>query len=102
MSSTWSGAIPLGLAARYRFTPNVSAGVYFQWNPAFVSKSTCGSIPEAVGLVLVTAAGDYGDLCVLEMGEPVRIVDMANHLITMAGYVPGLEIPVVFTGLRPR
>jgi FlaA1/EpsC-like NDP-sugar epimerase len=59
------------------------------------------TIPEAVGLVLVTAAGDYGDLCVLEMGEPVRIVDMANHLITMAGYVPGLEIPVVFTGLRP-
>jgi FlaA1/EpsC-like NDP-sugar epimerase len=59
------------------------------------------TIPEAVGLVLVSGLNDYGDLCVLEMGEPVRIADLAHHLITMAGFVPNLEIPVVYTGLRP-
>jgi hypothetical protein len=35
------------------------------------------------------------------MGEPVRIADLAHHLITMAGFVPNLEIPIVYTGLRP-
>ena len=59
------------------------------------------TIPEAVGLVLVSGLNDYGELCILEMGEPVRIADLAHHLITMAGFVPHLEIPIVFTGLRP-
>jgi FlaA1/EpsC-like NDP-sugar epimerase len=59
------------------------------------------TIPEAVGLVLVSGLNDYGELCILEMGQPVRIVDLAHHLITMAGFVPNLEIPIVFTGLRP-
>ena len=59
------------------------------------------TIPEAVGLVLVSGLNDYGELCILEMGEPVRIADLAHHLITMAGFVPNLEIPIVFTGLRP-
>jgi FlaA1/EpsC-like NDP-sugar epimerase len=59
------------------------------------------TIPEAVGLVLVSGLHDYGELCILEMGEPVRIADLAHHLITMAGFVPNLEIPIVFTGLRP-
>ena len=59
------------------------------------------TIPEAVGLVLVSGLNDYGDLCILEMGEPVRIADLAHHLITMAGFVPNLEIPIVYTGLRP-
>jgi FlaA1/EpsC-like NDP-sugar epimerase len=59
------------------------------------------TIPEAVGLVLVSGLNDYGELCVLEMGEPVRIADLAHHLITMAGFVPNLEIPIVYTGLRP-
>ena len=59
------------------------------------------TIPEAVGLVLVSGLNDYGDLCILEMGEPVRIADLAHHLITMAGFVPNLEIPIIYTGLRP-
>jgi hypothetical protein len=42
MSSWWSGAIPIGVAGRYRFTPNLSAGVYFQWSPAFVASAACG------------------------------------------------------------
>jgi len=59
------------------------------------------TIPEAVGLVLVSGLNDYGELCILEMGSPVRIADLAHHLITMAGFVPNLEIPIVYTGLRP-
>ncbi len=59
------------------------------------------TISEAVGLVLTSAYSDYGELCVLEMGEPIRILDLARHLITMAGKVPDVEIPLVFTGLRP-
>jgi hypothetical protein len=59
------------------------------------------TIPEAVGLVLIAGLGGYGELCVLEMGEPIRIADLAKNLITMAGYVPDEEIPIVFTGLRP-
>ncbi len=59
------------------------------------------TIPEAVGLVLASGLNDYGELCILEMGEPVRIAELAHHLITMAGFVPNLEIPIVYTGLRP-
>ncbi len=43
MSDTWSGAIPLGVDARWRFTPNLSAGVYFQWNPAFAASAFCNN-----------------------------------------------------------
>jgi FlaA1/EpsC-like NDP-sugar epimerase len=53
------------------------------------------TIPEAVGLV------GYGELCVLDMGEPIKIAQLARNLITMAGLVPGQDIPIVFTGLRP-
>ncbi|MDQ2980516.1 MAG: polysaccharide biosynthesis protein, partial [Acidobacteriota bacterium] len=56
---------------------------------------------EAVGLVILAGLGEYGDLCVLDMGEPIRILDLANHLITMAGLVPGVDIQIQFTGLRP-
>jgi FlaA1/EpsC-like NDP-sugar epimerase len=59
------------------------------------------TISEAVGLVLKAAYADYGELCVLDMGEQIRIVDLARHMITMAGLAPDLDIPIVFTGLRP-
>jgi FlaA1/EpsC-like NDP-sugar epimerase len=59
------------------------------------------TIPEAVGLVLVAGLRCEGDLCVLDMGEPVRIVDLARHLITLAGRIPEEEIAITFTGLRP-
>jgi FlaA1/EpsC-like NDP-sugar epimerase len=59
------------------------------------------TIPEAVGLVLIAGLGGYGELCILEMGEAIRIVDLATHMITMAGHVAGGDIPIVFTGLRP-
>ncbi len=59
------------------------------------------TIPEAVGLVLLAGLGSYGELCVLDMGEPIRIADLAANMITMAGLVPNKDIPIVFTGLRP-
>lgn len=43
MSDVFSGALPIEGAARYRFTPNLSAGVYFQYDPAFISSTTCPS-----------------------------------------------------------
>jgi FlaA1/EpsC-like NDP-sugar epimerase len=59
------------------------------------------TIPEAVGLVLKAGYGRFGELCVLDMGEPVRILDLAHQMISMAGCVPDVDIPIVFTGLRP-
>jgi FlaA1/EpsC-like NDP-sugar epimerase len=59
------------------------------------------TVSEAVGLVLLAGLGGYGELCVLEMGEPIRIVDLAKNLITMSGHVPESEIAIVYTGLRP-
>ncbi|HRC84760.1 MAG TPA: nucleoside-diphosphate sugar epimerase/dehydratase [Thermoanaerobaculia bacterium] len=59
------------------------------------------TVTEAVGLVLRAAYGGYGELCVLEMGEQIKILDLARHMITMVGLVPEVDIPVVFTGLRP-
>lgn len=59
------------------------------------------TVSEAVGLVLKAAYGDYGSLCILEMGEQIRILDLARHLITMAGLAPETDVPIVFTGLRP-
>jgi FlaA1/EpsC-like NDP-sugar epimerase len=76
-----------------------------QGGPVTVTHPECTryfmTIPEAVGLVLLAGLGGYGDLCVLDMGQAIRIADLAAHLITMAGYVPGREIPIVYTGLRP-
>ena len=59
------------------------------------------TISEAVGLVLRAAYGDYGRLCVLEMGEPIRIVDLARQMITLAGLVPDRDVHIQYTGLRP-
>ncbi len=59
------------------------------------------TVSEAVGLVLLAGLGGYGELCVLEMGEPLRIADLAKSLITMSGHVPDAEIALVYTGLRP-
>ena len=58
------------------------------------------TIPEAARLVLQAAAiGDSGQVLVLDMGEPVRIVDLARQLIRLAGHTPE-EIAIEFTGLR--
>ncbi len=59
------------------------------------------TIPEAVGLVLIAGLSGYGELCILDMGQPIRIADLASNLITMAGHVPGKDIQIQFTGLRP-
>ncbi|OJH39172.1 capsule biosynthesis protein CapD [Cystobacter ferrugineus] len=58
-------------------------------------------IPEAVGLVVQAGLAGYGELCILDMGTPVRIAELAANMITMAGLVPGKDISIVYTGLRP-
>lgn len=61
------------------------------------------SIPEAVQLVLQAAAlpEAAGHISMLDMGEPVRIVDLAEQLIRLSGLVPYRDVHIVFTGLRP-
>ncbi|WP_224367212.1 nucleoside-diphosphate sugar epimerase/dehydratase [Hyalangium versicolor] len=59
------------------------------------------TIPEAVGLVVMAGLSGYGELCILDMGAPVRIAELAANMITMAGLVPNKDISIVYTGLRP-
>ena len=63
-------------------------------------------IPEAVQLMLHAASlsgtpAHHGTTCVLNLGEPIKIHDLARHLIQLTGLTPDVDIPIVFTGLRP-
>jgi FlaA1/EpsC-like NDP-sugar epimerase len=60
------------------------------------------TIPEAAQLVLQAAAmGKGGEIFVLNMGEPVKIVDLASKLVLLSGLKPGMDIAIEFTGIRP-
>jgi FlaA1/EpsC-like NDP-sugar epimerase len=60
------------------------------------------TIPEAAQLILQAAAlGNGGETFILEMGQPVRIVDLARHMIRLSGFEPDEDIAISFTGLRP-
>ena len=60
------------------------------------------TIPEAVQLVIeATGIADGGDVFVLDMGEPVRIMDLAHNMIRLSGMEPGRDIQVEVTGVRP-
>ena len=60
------------------------------------------TIPEAAQLVLqASALGKNGEIYILDMGEPVHVVDLARDLIRLSGLKPGVDIPIVFSGIRP-
>ena len=61
------------------------------------------TIPEAVQLVIRAGdlGGTSGEVFVLEMGEPVKIVDLAHNMIRLAGYEPGADIAIEYVGARP-
>lgn len=60
------------------------------------------TIPEAVHLILeATAMGGHSETFILEMGEPVRILDIAHDVIRLHGHVPEVSMPILFTGPRP-
>ena len=60
------------------------------------------TIPEAVHLILQAAAmGKGGEIFVLDMGQPIKIADLATQMIKLAGKLPGKDIKIEYTGLRP-
>jgi FlaA1/EpsC-like NDP-sugar epimerase len=60
------------------------------------------TIPEASLLVLEAGTtGNGGEIYIFDMGEPVKILDLAKKMIRLAGYIPDIDIPIHFTGLRP-
>jgi FlaA1/EpsC-like NDP-sugar epimerase len=60
------------------------------------------AVSEAVLLVLEAATGGVGgETFVLDMGEPIKIIDLAKEMIIMSGKQPDVDIPIVFSGLRP-
>lgn len=60
------------------------------------------TIPEACCLVMeASALGDGGEIFVFDMGHPVKILNLAKNMIRLAGYIPGEDMQIVFTGLRP-
>ncbi len=60
------------------------------------------TIPEAAQLILKAGSlGEGGELFVLDMGKPVRIIDLAENLIRLSGYIPHQDIKIVYSGLRP-
>ncbi len=60
------------------------------------------TIPEAAQLVLqASGQGRNAEIYILDMGEPVRILDLARDLIKLSGLEPDIDIPIVFTGMRP-
>jgi len=60
------------------------------------------TIPEAVQLVIQAGAiGESGDIYVLDMGQPVKIVDLAHNMIRLSGKEPGRDVKVEFIGVRP-
>lgn len=60
------------------------------------------TIPEASQLVMqASAMAQHGQICVLDMGQPVKILDLARNLILLSGLRPGEDIPIEFSGIRP-